>query len=283
MGGLTPRKLRHAMVLLGLAESPILLQLLGLDRSYLFFVFSLAWAMALYNFIEPPRRALLLGLGVYVLTGFIAVPLLLAWLQPSPAEGPNGPLSHQLLGFVFGVGVREELCKAAALGVLLLAGRLFRLRFGSREGMLYGAMSGLAFAAAENLLALRSLGHLEEVTLAHGIPANPTVAVALTRLALTPLAHACWTATLGYACTVPLAAPPGVGRRGWHRWVVIAAALALTSTLHGLYDEAASGGNRVGVGLLLALSFTITIFLIGRPTGTATGTATADAKAAAIA
>lgn len=259
MGTLTPRKLRHAVLLLGLAESPILLQTLGLDRSYLFFVFSLAWAMALYTFIEPPRRALLIGLGVYVLTAAIAVPLLLAWLGPASSSGPQ---THQLMGFVFEVGVREELSKAAALGLLLVVGRLAGLRFSSREGMLYGAMSGLAFAAAENLQAIRGLSHMEEVTLAHGLPANPTVAVALARLALTPLAHACWSGVVGYACTVPL-------RSGRDRLPAIAAALLTVSGLHGLYDESAALGNRVGVGFLLALSFALTLFLIARPTGDA--------------
>jgi hypothetical protein len=36
--------------------------------------------------------------------------------------------------------------------------------------------------------------------------------------------------------------------------------------LHGLYDEAASIGNRLGVGVLLALSFSLTLALLARPT-----------------
>jgi RsiW-degrading membrane proteinase PrsW (M82 family) len=247
------------LLLLGLAESPIVLQMLRLDRSYLFFVFSLAWAMALYAFLEPPARAAWLGLTVYVLTAVIAVPLLLAWLGPTQEIGEGEPPAHQLWGFIFGVGAREEISKAAALFLLLVVGRLSRLRFSSREGMLYGAMSGLAFAAAENLEALRRLSHLEEVTQAHGMPTNATVAVALSRLALTPLAHACWSATVGYACTVPL--------RSW-RWRLPAVGLALLTVivLHGLYDESASIGNRLGVGVLLALSFSLTLALLARPT-----------------
>jgi RsiW-degrading membrane proteinase PrsW (M82 family) len=272
LGILTTKKLRHALLLLALAESPIVLQMLRLDRSYLFFVFSLAWAMALYAFLEPPRRALWLGLAVYVLTAIIAVPLLLAWLGPTAEVGEGEPAAHQLSSFIFGVGVREELCKAAALMLLLVAGRLARLHFSSREGMLYGAMSGLAFAAAENLEALRRLSHLEEVTQAHGMPANATVAVALSRLALTPLAHACWSATVGYACTVPLPSPR-------LRLPVVGLALAAVVGLHGLYDESADIGNRVGVGVLLALSFSLTLALLARPTGERVQDASQDAIA----
>jgi RsiW-degrading membrane proteinase PrsW (M82 family) len=169
VGTLSRKKLRHALMILGIAESPIILQLLHLDRSYLFFAFSLAWAVALYAFIDPPRRALWLGLAVYVLTAAISVPLLLAWLGPEQDPGlTNGTaaLTRQLIGFVFGVGVREELCKTAALFLLLGVGRLSGLRFSGREGLVLGAMSGLAFAAAENLQAVLNMSHLEEVTLA---------------------------------------------------------------------------------------------------------------------
>jgi protease PrsW len=260
VGSLSPAKLRHALMLLALAESPILLQLLHLDRSYLFFAFSLAWATALYTFIEPPRRALWLGLLVYVATASISVPLLLAWLGPErdPALGQGtAAVTHQLIGFVFGVGVREELCKTAALFLLLALGRLAGLRFTSREGMVFGAMSGLAFAAAENLQAVRSASHMEEVLLAHGLPANATIALALGRLALTPLAHACWSSAVGFACTVPVAS---LARRA----TAITAALLGAVFLHGLYDESAALGNRVGVGVLLALSFATTLVLASR-------------------
>src|SRR5438270_60708 len=91
------KKLGHALLLLGLAESPIVLQILHLDRSYLFFVFSLAWAMALYSFLEPPRRAIWLGLAIYILTSVIAVPLLLAWLGPEQEVGQTEPATHLLL------------------------------------------------------------------------------------------------------------------------------------------------------------------------------------------
>jgi hypothetical protein len=46
----------------------------------------------------------------------------------------------------------------------------------------------------------------------------------------------------------------------------VSLALVTVIVLHGLYDEAASIGNRLGVGVLLALSFSLTLALLARPT-----------------
>jgi RsiW-degrading membrane proteinase PrsW (M82 family) len=254
----TGRKLRHALFILLLAESPILLQLLHLDRTYLYLVFSLAWALALYSFVEPPRRAFLVGLAVYVATALLSLPLLLYWLQLGPEVEPGvEPSGHALWEFVFGVGVREELCKAVGLSLVLMGARALGMRFSAREGLVYGAVSGLAFAAVENLRAVQGLSHLDEVERAHGIGTSATIAAALTRLVLTPLAHACWGALLGYALTVPV-------KNSFARPLWIVGSLFVAATLHGLYDDAASFGNSLGVGILLALSFALTLALLSR-------------------
>jgi RsiW-degrading membrane proteinase PrsW (M82 family) len=255
---LTGKKLRHALFILLLAESPIFLQLLHLDRTYLYLVFSLAWALALYTFVEPPRRALIVGLAVYASTALLSLPILLYWLQLGPDDGPGAePSSHALWEFIFGVGVREELCKAVGLSLVLVTGRLLGMRFTAREGLVYGGTSGLAFAAMENLHAVQGLSHLDEVERAHGITSSPTIAAALTRLVLTPLAHACWGALLGYALTAPVRSP-------WVRSLLVLASLLIASTLHGLYDDAASFANSIGVGSLLAVSFGITLLLLAQ-------------------
>jgi RsiW-degrading membrane proteinase PrsW (M82 family) len=253
---LTGKKLRHALFILALAESPIILQMLHLDRTYLYLVFSLAWALALYVFVEPPRRALLIGFLVYASTALLSLPLLLYWLKLGPEEA-NGvePSAHALWEFIFGVGVREELCKAVGLSLVLVAGRAIGLRFSAREGLVYGGTSGLAFAAVENLHALQGLSHLDEVERAHGITASPSIAAALTRLVLTPLAHACWGALVGYALTAPVSSR-------WGRSLLVLVSLLVASTLHGLYDDAASFANSIGVGTLLAMSFGITLLLL---------------------
>jgi len=255
---LTGKKLRHALFILVLAESPIVLQLLHLDRTYLYLVFSLAWALALYVFVEPPRRALLIGLLVYVSTTLLSLPLLLYWLQLGADVEPGvEPTGHALWEFIFGVGVREELCKAVGLSLVLVACRMIGLRFSAREGLVYGATSGLAFAAVENLRVVQGLSHLDEVQAAHGIGTSQTIAAALTRLLLTPLAHACWGALLGWALTVRV-------RNGLMRSLVAVASLLIAATLHGLYDDAATFGNSLGVGSLLAVSFGIALLLLSR-------------------
>ena len=259
MWGLSRRKLWRAALILGLAESPVALQLLDLDRSYLFFAFGLAWAVALYGLVEPKPRAVAIGLLVYIATAVTAVPLLLLWLNHVPSwQGTGGRLERHFIGS-FGVGVREELSKAVTLLCVLWIGSRLRPRFSAREGLIYGAMAGLAFAAVENLEAFRKLCHVEDVALAHGLDATMawTVAAALGRLVSTPLAHACWSATVGFAFTAP-------NRTRMRRLWLGTGALTLCAGLHGLYDTCASLGNRVGLGALLAFSFGLLIFLVSR-------------------
>lgn len=260
MWGLERAKIERALLILALAESPVVLQLLDLDRSYLFFAFGLAWAVALYGLIDPKPRAIPIGLGVYVATAVTALPLLVLWLNAIPGLGHllQPGLGRHFLGS-FGVGVREEICKSAALVAILWFGMHLSTPFSSREGMIYGAASGLAFSAVENLETFHKLAHLDPLTAAHGIDATMawTVAAALSRLVLTPLAHACWSATVGFALTAP-------GRTRGRRLALGAVAFAWVSVIHGLYDTCATLGNRLGVGALLALSFVILLFLISR-------------------
>jgi RsiW-degrading membrane proteinase PrsW (M82 family) len=159
----------------------------------------------------------------------------------------------------FGVGVREEVSKSTALVAILWIGLHLPVPFSSREGMIYGAMSGLAFAAVENLETFHKMAHLDQLTAAHGIDATMawTVAAALSRLVLTPLAHACWSATVGFGFTAP-------GRSQVKRLALGVGAFALVSVVHGLYDTCATLGNRLGVGALLALSFVLLLFLVSR-------------------
>jgi RsiW-degrading membrane proteinase PrsW (M82 family) len=259
MWGLSRSKLDRAILILALAEAPIALQLLDLDRSYLFFAFGLAWAVALYGLIDPKPRAVAVGLLVYAATAVVSLPLLVALMRAMPSWGHYAHgLGRSFLGSL-GVGVREELCKAAALLPILWLGLRLRPPFSSREGMVYGVMAGLSFAAIENLETFHKMAHLDDLTAAHGIDATLawTVAAALSRLVLTPLAHACWSGAVGFAFTAP-------GRGGAKRVALGAAAFAGVSIVHGLYDACATLGNRIGVGTLLALSFGFLLFLVSR-------------------
>ncbi len=259
MWGLPRSKIDRAILILALAEAPIALQLLDLDRSYLFFAFGLAWAAALYGLIAPKPRAIPVGLLVYAATALVSVPLLIGLMRIMPGwgQGIHG-VAHSFLRSL-GVGFREELCKTAALLPILWIGLRLRPPFSSREGMVYGVMAGLSFSAVENLETFHRMAHLDELTVAHGIDATLawSVAAALSRLVLTPLAHACWTGAVGFAFTAP-------GRRGPKRVALGAAAFACVSAVHGLYDACASLGNRVGLGTLLAVSFGFLLFLVSR-------------------
>jgi RsiW-degrading membrane proteinase PrsW (M82 family) len=259
MWGLPRSKLVRAALILALAEAPIALQLLDLDRSYLFFAFGLAWATALYGLIAPKPRAVPVGLLVYATTALVSLPLLVGLMHFMPRWGHYSQgLASAFLASI-GVGVREELCKAVALVPILWVGLRLRPPFSSREGMVYGVMAGLSFSAIENLETFHRMAHLDELTAAHGIDGALawTVAAALSRLVLTPLAHACWSGAVGFTFTAP-------GRGTAKRLALTAAAFAGVSVVHGLYDACATLGNRIGVGTLLALSFGLLLFLVSR-------------------
>ncbi|MHB1843697.1 MAG: PrsW family glutamic-type intramembrane protease [Deltaproteobacteria bacterium] len=265
MPELPREKVVYALLLLALAESPVALQLLHLDRSYLFFAFGLAWAVAFYWLAQPGRRGVWLGLFVYLLTAATAVPLLVLWLNlrahllHQPIERTfTEPLEQRLVGS-FGVGVREELCKTATLALAVLLGSRLRPRITPREGIVCGAMSGLAFAAVENLETFHSLCRVGDVKLAHGLDAGIawTVAAALGRLVSTPLAHACWSGVIGFALTYEARGPLRRARNAL-------LAILCCAGLHGLYDTCAALGNRFGVAVLLAVSFGLLLYVLAR-------------------
>ncbi|MHB8419311.1 MAG: PrsW family glutamic-type intramembrane protease [Myxococcales bacterium] len=259
MWGLSRSKVDRALLILALAEAPIALQLLDLDRSYLFFAFGLAWAVALYGLIEPEPRAAPVGLLVYAVTAAVSIPLLVGLMRLMPPLGPSAQGLARFFLHSSRIGVREELCKSAPLLAILWIGLRLRPPFSSREGMVYGVMAGLSFAAIENLETFHRMAHLDQLTSAHGIDATLawSVAAALSRLVLTPLAHACWSGAIGFAFTAP-------GRGASKRLMLGGATFLTVSVIHGLYDACATLGNRIGVGVLLGLSFGFLLFLLGR-------------------
>jgi RsiW-degrading membrane proteinase PrsW (M82 family) len=258
MWGLSREKRLRAALILALAEAPVALQLLDLDRSYLFFAFGLAWAMALYGLVQPESRAVPLGLLVYAVTAVAAIPLLVGLMTHLPPLGLDAQGLARTFLHSLGIGLREELCKAATLLPILAVGRRLRPPFSRREGIIYGVMAGLSFSAIENLETFHRAGKLDELAAAHGLDVTLawTVAAALTRLVLTPLAHACWSGAVGFAFNAPRS---GASRR----LAAAAAAILAVSAVHGLYDACATLGNRLGVAALLAFSFGGLLLLVG--------------------
>jgi RsiW-degrading membrane proteinase PrsW (M82 family) len=133
----------------------------------------------------------------------------------------DGPLVASGLGPLI-----EEVAKATALLVVLAVWR--GEPEDARDGMVYGALAGLGFAATENL------GYFALAAVQGG---GPGLARALyLRGLLQGLNHAAFTATTGAAVGYVVGASRG-GRRGG---IVVLAGLGLAVVAHGLWNGVAS-------------------------------------------
>jgi len=111
------------------------------------------WALLVYRLFAGRDLTFAWAIGTLFFTCFVMVPLLELYLT-LPHDLTQWLITRelllfQLLGYVFGVGVREELTKAAPL--LLLAAFSTRMR-NPLTGLVLGFMSGIGFAVAENVL-----------------------------------------------------------------------------------------------------------------------------------
>lgn len=222
-------------MLYALAATPILILALGADdpTSWLFFYFSLVWAVLFHRLVQPERRTGILAALMYVASIAFTVPALLAYLSTPPfltdaLVASRSPLAR-LVGFVLGVGVREEVFKILPLLALARWRGVLGARLTLRQGIFLGAISGLAFAATENLAYLAQFEAHDRLAYRLGVFSQESLEGTLTRLLLTPFMHGAWAGITGYFVTWAEWQP----RR---RWTFRLAGLAGVAALHGLYD-----------------------------------------------
>ncbi len=87
--------------------------------------FCMFWATYFYSIIHPERTMWKRALGYAFFTAFIGIPLLLlvqTWpfIRTLYAGTSSASIEAQLFGFIFGVGVFEEMTKAAPLLIFIL-------------------------------------------------------------------------------------------------------------------------------------------------------------------
>lgn len=168
---------------------PLLLGLFGWGA-----IFAVAWSLI----VETA-----LGVGLFLVTGSEATVTL-----------TTGSITAPLV---------EEFLKGLALLVVWVA---FRLEFDSYlDGIVYGAIIGLGFAATENALYIYTLGYLEE-----GWAGLATVSVL--RIVLFGFQHAYYTAFTGLGF-----AAARLSRRGWIRWLAPLAGLTLAVLTHSFHNS----------------------------------------------
>jgi RsiW-degrading membrane proteinase PrsW (M82 family) len=207
------------------------------------------WGVVLFNLIRPAQFSWSDTLKCVLFTAFIGIPLLLLIQNFPPfrllyaaAESRLG-LIPQLVGFILGVGVLEELCKMLPVYLFLLRPRRLNEPL---AGAFYGAMSGLGFAIAEGgaYSLLYALNLVRGETDFGAYVLDNTI-----RFVSLPLFHATLAGIVGYFL--------GLAAINRSRQVaILCIGVAISAALHGLYDTFAN--SLIG---LVIIAFTILLFV----------------------
>jgi RsiW-degrading membrane proteinase PrsW (M82 family) len=221
-------------LLYSLAAMPVVFQWIEIGAQGMFFYFSFFWAVVFHRLVAPEPGTARLSISVYLATAFVVLPALVAWIQLPPyltnaLIRPGSPLLARLAGFIFGVGIREELAKASPVFFVLWMARRARRRFSLRQGLFLGAVSGLAFAAMENLEYLRQFEEIDIIRQSMGFRSELTFEGGVTRLLLTPFMHGAWAGITGYFLAWGEIDRP-------RRRALQIAGLLLAAIMHGTYN-----------------------------------------------
>ena len=217
------------------------------------------WSLLLYRLFADRDLSFRLAFGTVLFTCFIGLPILELWLfTPVDITGwliTRNFLAFRLSGYVFGVGVREEMTKAIPLILLALFTTKMRRPI---NGLLLGMMSGIGFAGAENVYyVFRTLEESLRAMKETGQAGHLVMPVYnnVVRMAMTPFLHACFSAIFGYFIAL------GVSQRR-HRFVFFFLGLSLSSLLHGLYDTFVGESPLLGVAIQCGSFFLVMTYIL---------------------
>jgi RsiW-degrading membrane proteinase PrsW (M82 family) len=208
--------------------------------------FCLFWGLYFHTLIRPRPDVWKRAIGYSLFTAFVGIALVGAQSLPvfrnlySWTEGNS--LLFRILGFVFGVGILEESCKALPLLMFgLHKGRIH----GVRDGLFLGFMSGLGFAAAEGIgYSFGATTNLLEADAESvGVVATFQVIQIIFRMISGPLMHAAWAGIVGWF--IGLAAT-----RQKPRWPIIVVGITFMAVLHGVNNVVAGTPFHLLVGAI---------------------------------
>ena len=217
------------------------------------------WSLLLFRLFADRDLPVSWAIGTVFFTAFIGLPLLEVYLAmpPQVTEGvvKSRWLPVRLVGYVLGVGVREELWKAIPL--FLLAWLTPRMRK-PLNGLVLGMMSGVGFASAENVYyvfkslegALGAAAQTGRLGFLIGPIYNNVV-----RMAMTPFLHGCLSGVFGYFIALAT-----VDRS--RRWALLVTGLGLSAILHGLFDTFVGQSPLYGVVIEAATFFLVLTFVL---------------------
>jgi RsiW-degrading membrane proteinase PrsW (M82 family) len=207
---------------------------LQLTMFALFFAFF--WGVIFKKFIIQDSGTQGLAIGAMFFTGIAGIWLLLHIYQYLPdfyiysADSKN--LFVSLLGYIFQVGICEELLKSIPVFIAL---KWFRKDLNSLSLITIGVFSGLGFAAFENLhYGDTAIGSAYQNTIDFGVSGlvsgvqNAMVLILLRSLSLV-FCHAVFSGILAYFITI-------ANHRNKQKVALIIVGLFTAAVLHGAYD-----------------------------------------------
>jgi len=208
------------------------------------------WALVFWWLIRPgPIRKLDVGIAAMIIAAeYILVPVLtIPWEKNLAPAGS----SHNLLGWIIGVGLAEEITKA--LPVLAIAIFLLKVRHTKldvRMWMFLATLSGLFFGVyeASTVYVPHDLQAVNAATV-FGIPSL------LERIFVDGLQHALWAGVAGFFIGL------GTNYRR-QRFLLWSLGIAIPAVLHGLNDWSTSGvfGSSLWPWILIQ-AFSVFLFL----------------------
>lgn len=198
--------------------------------------FSGLWSVFFYYLFRTPQIESRLCFLCFFFTGFIAVTVLMLVQTIPPwnvlyrmAKSTN--FLSRFAGMFLGVGINEELCKAAVL--FWLVKRPGKLMI-PQSVVFYGMMSGLGFGIYEGV------GYQQTVNRAQGV--DTAYFLNVVRLTSLPFLHAIWTGIAGYFIAFAALYP----KRQLGLWLV---AIGIPALFHAIYNT--FGWNLLGLGVAM--------------------------------
>ncbi len=199
--------------------------------------FSIIWAVLLHRCLRPQEIGFRRIASTWLLTSIVGVAAVgvvnaagayIPGIRDLFEASSSASIVGRLVGMTFAVGLIEE--SAKMIPVLLIA-RKMQPQPHPRTVAYLGVISGLAFGATEAIVYSISYAYGHST---HRIGYGDYLIVQIIRFISLPLLHAIWAGITGYFVGLSIFSP--VARR-----VLLAAALMLTSSLHGIYNTCGSG------------------------------------------
>ncbi|MEI8120409.1 MAG: PrsW family intramembrane metalloprotease [bacterium] len=251
--------------ILAFGLSPLLIlflqSLLGLYFAQIAWLFSAyfcaLWAYIVGRLADRNTETWKTGILYAVFTAFIGIAMLLIWRFIPVIGSLYGAIESanpikRLLGFVFGVGICEELCKAAPLLIFGLRSKILQSPV---DGLFLGMMSGLGFAMNEGVgYTIQYWSAASDLGATSFEQYGQILVVQLVRFMSLPLLHAAWAGLVGYGIAYAFLNA---------RWEFVFLSIGAAAILHGFYNFASPTVYSL---LIAGLSMSLTLSLLVRET-----------------